>query len=112
MFSEIIHKRIIIDHFEDFFNSLQVKICLSITLISELFTSNIGNALFILFEKYGEDSMKRSLYNQIISQIGYPGILSSLLVTPIWIWRLVFGPLNFVVADFAVFLRKYKIWFL
>ena len=102
----LIYKMITIDHFEDFFNSLEVKICLCITLISEFLVSNVLWYSFLMYDKYAEDSMKRSLYNQIISQITYPVLLSSLLSTPIWIWRLAFGPLNPVVADFATFIGK------
>ena len=54
-----------IDDFSDGFDSLSLKTCTLMTFFTEFF---IGLPLFyflILFDKYGVDSMKRSLYNYL-----------------------------------------------
>ena len=94
------------DDFKDFFDTSPVKICLTLTLLSEFFVSNVLAVLFIMFDKYGEDSMKRSLFNQMIAQISYPVIISSLISTPCWIGRLAFGPLISILADTTTFLGE------
>ena len=63
-------------------------------------------AFFILFDKYGNDPMKRSLYNQINGQLPYPTILSSVICTPAWTWRIYIGPLNTFMADVTIFIHN------
>ena len=94
------------DDFEDFFDMLLIRICLTLTLLSEFFVSNVLAVLFVMFDKYGEDSMKRSLFNQIIAQVSYPIITSSLISTPCWILRLAFGPLTPLLAETTTVLGK------
>ena len=94
------------DDFEDFFGMLLIKICLTLTLLSEFFVSNVLAVLFVMFDKYGEDSMKRSLFNQMIAQVSYPIIISSLISTPCWILRLAFGPLTPLLAETTTALGK------
>ena len=89
-----------------FENTLPIKICLTLTLLSEFFVSNVFAVLFIMFDKYGEDSMKRSLFNQMTAQISYPVIISSLISTPCWIGRLAFGPLTSILADTTTFVGE------
>ena len=50
--------------------------------------------------------MKRSLYNQINGQVPYPVILSSLMCTPAWTWRIYLGPLNTFMADVTIFIHN------
>ena len=88
-----------IDNFEELFNSLTTKICFGISMATEYLISDVWGVLYILFDKYGEDSMKRSLYNQVNSQFSYPMILSSIISTNGWTWRVYIGPLNRFVAD-------------
>ena len=94
------------DDFEDFFDMTAIKICLTITLLSEFFISNFLSVLFIMFDKYGEDSLKRSLFNQVIVQVSYSVIISSLISTPCWILRLAFGPLSSIMAIATAFIGK------
>ena len=54
------------------------------------------------FDKYGEDSLKRSLNNQLISQVGYPVMLHNVIVVPAWSWRVFIGPLNVALADLVL----------
>ena len=88
-----------IDNFEELFNSLTTKICFGISMATEYLISDVWGVLYILFDKYGEDSMKRSLFNQVNSQFSYPMILSSIISTNGWAWRIYIGPLNRFVAD-------------
>ena len=94
------------DDFEDFFDMTAIKICLTLTLLSEFFISNLLSLLFIMFDKYGEDSLKRSLFNQVIIQVSYSVIISSLISTPCWILRLAFGPLPSILANTTAFIGK------
>ena len=50
--------------------------------------------------------MKRSLYNQVNSQFSYPMILSSIISTNGWAWRIYIGPLNRFVADVVVYISN------
>ena len=90
-----------IDDFEEI-TGLAPKLCYIISLVTEFLISDVVAVLFLLFDKYGEDPMKRSLYNRINSQGAYPLIFSSLVCTPAWIWRVFIGPLNTFLADAEV----------
>ena len=68
--------------------------------------SPIMAVLFILFDKNEGDPMKRSLYNRINSQGAYPWILSSLVCTPVWTWRVFNGPLKTYMADLVIFVSN------
>ena len=68
-----------LDPFSELFNNFVLKICWVFLAFGILTFSNPYNYLVILYEKYGEDSMKRSLYNQLISQASYPIILHNLV---------------------------------
>ena len=46
--------------------------------------------------------MKRSLNNQLISQVGYPVMLHNVIVVPAWSWRVFIGPLNVALADLVL----------
>ena len=80
-------------------------------LIYEQFLSIPLFYFFILFDKYGEDSMKRSLYNYLTSQMSYPVIIQGIFYTPITAWRVYIGPLNSIAADFNILiLNSTLIW--
>ena len=71
-----------LDPFADLFNHDLLKICWTLLGIAILIFSNPYYFLVILYEKHGEDSMKRSLYNQLIGQAAYPTILHNLVREP------------------------------
>ena len=99
------------DDFKELFDSLAVKICWGSIMILELTFNNAFNFFFMMFDKYGEDSLKRSLNNQLISQVGYPVMLHNLIVVPSWTWRVFFGPLNTGWADTVVLIgNAITIW--
>ena len=83
-----------LDPFAELFDDVSLKICWILFSIAILIFSNPYYFLVILYEKYGEDSMKRSLHNQLIGQVAYPIILHNLVGSPASIWRILKGPLN------------------
>ena len=68
-----------LDPFAELFDHVLLKICWILFSIAILIFSNPYYFLVIMYEKYGEDSMKRSLYNQLISQASYPIIQHNLV---------------------------------
>ena len=73
--------------------------------------SNTFFALVIHYEKYGEDAMKRSINNQLWSQLGLPMILHNCVCSTIFLLRFMFGPLSFGVAVFeSWFANIYWSW--
>ena len=88
--------------FIELFNSLALKICWGWTLVSYLILSNVLFCFLLLFDKYGEDWAKRSLFNRVASQCSYPVIIHNVIVIPIWTWRVYFGPLSTAMADLTV----------
>ena len=72
-----------LDPFAELFDHVLLKICWILLGIVILIFSNPYYFLITLYEKHGEDSMKRSLYNQLISQASYPIILHNLVCKPL-----------------------------
>ena len=94
------------DDFSEEFDSRSLKTCIGLTTFTELFISIPLFYFLILFDKYGEDAMKRSLYNYLSSQIAYPVIVLIIFNRPFEVWRVFVGPLNSIVADFHVFAQN------
>ena len=94
------------DEFSKEFDSPSLKTCIGLTTFTELFISIPLFYFLILFDKYGEDAMKRSLYNYLSSQIAYPVIVLIIFNRPFEVWRVFVGPLNSIVADFHVFAQN------
>ena len=92
----------IVDEFDEISNSLSLKICQILKCLIDIFITNVLSVLYILYEKYGEDSMKRSKYNRLNSQFCYPAIISNLLSRPAWTWRTFIGPISSTTADAVV----------
>ena len=119
-------EQITIDDFDELSNSFSLKIGFLFTILTDFFISDVLAMLFILYDKYGEDSMKRPIYNRLNSQFAYPLIISNFLSRPAWTWRVYFGPISSTAADAAVLIGKgqgksctyniidcrYKKWFL
>ena len=93
------------DFFEEF-DSRALKTCIGLTTFTEFFISIPLFYFLILFDKYGEDAMKRSLYNRLNSQIAYPVIVLIIFNRPFEVWRVFVGPLNSIVAVFHVFTQN------
>ena len=96
----------IVDAFDEISHSSLLKICFAFTILTDYFISNVLCTLFILYDKYGEDSKKRSMYNRLNSQFAYPVIISNLLSRPAWTWRAYVGPISTTAADAAVLIGK------
>ena len=94
------------DDFSKEFDSPSLKTCIGLTTFTELFISIPLFYFLILFDKYGEDAMKRSLYNYLSSQIAYPVIVLIIFNRPFEVWRVFVGPLNSIIADFHVFAQN------
>ena len=82
------------DDFRTLFDSLFLKIVIGILLFLVIFFHSALCLLFLQFEKYGNDPMKRSVANLIVSQIGYVGALSNVVFLPFLTWRVIFGPIQ------------------
>ena len=106
IFGRPLERITIVDDFEEISKSFSLKICWVFTLLMDYFISNVLAMLFILYDKYGEDSMKRSLCNRLTSQIAYPLIINNILCQPAWAWRIYFGPISSTAADVAVFIGR------
>ena len=105
-------EQITIDDFDELSNSFSLKIGFLFTILTDFFISDVLAMLFILYDKYGEDSMKRPIYNRLNSQFAYPVIISNLLSRPAWTWRTFMGPISSTAADAVVLIGKnqgYKI---
>ena len=88
----------IIDDFAEIFNPLGIRIIYFLLWIIYMTLSNAFYALLILYEKYGEDTMKRSINNRLWSQVGLAMILHNCVCNTIFILRFIFGPLCFGIA--------------
>ena len=82
------------DDFRTMFDSLFLKIVVGILLFLVIFFHSTLCLLFLQFEKYGNDPMKRSVANLIVSQIGYVGALSNVVFLPFLTWRVIIGPIQ------------------
>ena len=101
----------IIDDFKDIFNPIGVRIIFFSLWTLYVTLSNAFFALMILYEKYGEDIMKRSINNQLVSQVGLAMILFNCVSSTIFLLRFIFGPLNFGVAVFETWIGNiYLSW--
>ena len=94
----------IIDDFKGIFNPIGVRIIFFSLWTLYVTLSNAFFALMILYEKYGEDIMKRSINNQLVSQVGLAMILFNCVSSTIFLLRFIFGPLNFGVAIFETWI--------
>ena len=78
------------DDFKSLVSPLWLKIVIGILFLYTMTINNTLTVLMIQFEKFGGDFMKRSLHNQLLTQVGYSIILSNLICTPILTWRIIF----------------------
>ena len=71
----------------DLIESISLKIISCILfLVCETFFNMIA-FLSVMFERYGSDWMKRSINNQLFSQLAVAMMLNNNLVTPCFMWR-------------------------
>ena len=72
-----------VDDFEELFDNMSIKITSCIFCFVLLTFTNAFNIFVSIFEKYGGDPLKRSLKNQLISQLGFSMIMNNTLCNPI-----------------------------
>jgi hypothetical protein len=94
----------ILDDFKEIFNPIGISIIYFSLWIIYVTLSNAFFVLMILYEKYGEDIMKRSINNQLVSQVGLAMILHNCVCSTIFLMRFMSGPLHFGIAVFEVFI--------
>ena len=75
------------DDFGELFDNISIKITFVIFCFALLTFTNTFNILLSIFEKYGGDPLKRSLKNQLISQLGFSMIMNNTLCNPILTYR-------------------------
>ena len=85
--------------FEDFDN-VGIKIITGILYFCLIFFNNAYHLYMIWYDKDNTDPMKRSIVDQIIPFMGYTTILHNMVCSTLWTWRILFGPLYLVVAEF------------
>ena len=94
----------ILDDFKDIFNPIANRIIYLSLWIIYMTLSNAFYALVIMYEKYGEDIMKRSINNQLWSQLVLAMIVHNCVCSTIFSLRFIIGPLYFGVALFESFI--------
>ena len=90
----------IIDDFKEIFNPFGIRIIYFSLWIIYVTLSNAFYASLILYQKYGQDIMKRSINNQLWSQVALAMIVHNCVCSTIFSLRFIFGPLHFAVAAF------------
>ena len=95
--------------FTDLFDSLALKIVASIIYMICATFYNMFAYQWIMFEKYGSDSMKRSLNNQLTSHLMFNQLVENNIATPIFIWRALVGPVHPYIALSVSFVRNFQL---
>ena len=89
-----------IDDFKEIFNSIGLRLIYFSFWIIFMTLSNCFFMIAILYEKYGEDIMKRSIDNQLWSQLAMAMVLYNCVCITIFLVRFNYGPLYFAVGAF------------
>ena len=89
-----------------FFNSTSFKIFHGIASIFFMLIAFFSYSGFIHYEYYGADPMKRSIKNKLVAQICKALFIYNILVTPVFTWRILIGPVNENLSTFTIFIRN------
>ena len=82
-----INSKLSVYEYNDLCETIGLKIVSGVLfLFCETFF-NIFAILSVMFERYGSDWMKRSINNQLVSQLMIAMVLNNILVTPCFMWR-------------------------
>ena len=95
-----------VDDFKEIFNPVGIRIIYFSLWIIYVTLSNAFFALLILYEKYGEDIMKRSIDNRLWSQLAMAMVLYNCVCITIFLVRFNFGPLYFAIASFESYIAN------
>ena len=97
------------DDFKRLFDNSNIKIISTIVSFYMITFTNFFNIMVSLFEKYGGDPMKRSLKNQLIAHWGYSMMINNTISTPLFTWRVFFGPLPIQISAFNSFCKNFSL---
>ena len=95
-----------IDDFKEIFNSIGLRL---IYFSFWIIFMTLSNGFFIngiMYEKYGEDIMKRSIDNQLWSQLAMAMVLYNCVCITIFLVRFNYGPLYFAIASFESYIAN------
>ena len=95
-----------IDDFKEIFNSIGLRLIYFSFWIIFMTLSNCFFMIAILYEKYGEDIMKRSIDNQLWSQLAMAMVLYNCVCITIFVLRFNYGPLYFAIASFESYIAN------
>ena len=95
-----------IDDFKEIFNSIGLRLIYFSFWIIFMTLSNGFFMITILYEKYGEDIMKRSIDNQLWSQLAMAMVLYNCVCITIFLVRFNYGPLYFAIASFESYIAN------
>ena len=76
-----------IDDFKDIFEPVKSKVISLLLWLAYEFLSNTLLGFVIMFEKYGGDPLKRSINNQLITQLCFVTILNNIVPSTLFTWR-------------------------
>ena len=95
-----------IDDYKDIYGTIQFKIISFIfCMMYQLFT-NTYLLFLILFEKYGGDPLKRSINNQLVTQLSFAMIIQNVFYNTIYTWPIIFGPVYLFIAAFGIYILE------
>ena len=97
-------------HLTEFFDLIAMKIAASIIYLVCATFYNMFAYQSITFEKFGGDSMKRSLNNQLTSHAMFNQLVENNIATPIFIWRALVGSIHPYIALSVSFLRNMQLF--
>ena len=92
-----------VDAFVKYRNAFGLKVLTGTAFLSRFILGNVCYATLIHYEKFGQDSQKRGLNNQIMAQVFYTLFISSITTRPFRAWSSVFGPIGQPTATWVMF---------
>ena len=95
-----------VDDFIEIFNSIGLRLIYFAFWIIFMTLSNCFFMIGILYEKYGEDIMKRSIDNQLWSQLAMAMVLYNCVCITIFLVRFNYGPLYYAIASFESYIAN------
>ena len=96
----------ILDDFTEIFNHIGIRIIYFSFWTIYMTLSNAFWLFMVLYEKYGEDIMKRSIINHLLSQLCLAMILYNCVCSTLFLLRFILGPLYFCVATFETYIAN------
>ena len=96
----------ILDDFKEIFNHIGITIIYFSFWTIYMTLCNAFWLFMVLYEKYGEDIMKRSIINHLLSQLCLAMILYNCVCSTLFLCRFILGPLYFCVATFETYIAN------